>query len=137
VQIQSLRNDHDEYICHFNRGCLWKRGSWKEATLPVGLTHCYAVTAEHYTQTQCSALALYAQWLLHVPASFTFKNYTFCPQCLCVLYGCQNRQRLFPCMALTNWCLEFFPKEERNALCGNHVKTPVCLSVCLRASVSK
>jgi hypothetical protein len=47
-----------------------------------------------------------AQWLLYVPPCLTFTNSTFCPhECLCVLCGSQNKQRLFPYTASTDWFL--------------------------------
>ena len=58
TQIHGPSNDHDKYIRRFNRGRVGNRNSRKAATLPVGTHHCYAVTAEHYTLRQSSALAL-------------------------------------------------------------------------------
>ena len=37
--------------------------------------------------------------------SVTFSNFTFCPRTVCVLCGSENKQRLFPCTALTDWLL--------------------------------
>jgi len=34
---------------------------------------------------------------------FKIKNPTFCPHSVSVFYGSQNKQRLFPCTALTDW----------------------------------
>jgi len=41
----------------------------------------------------------------YVPPGLTFTNSTFCPTqlYLCVLRGSQNKQRLFPYTALTDW----------------------------------
>ena len=41
-----------------------------------------------------------ARWLLYVPSGLTFKNSTFCPHS--VVYGFQNKQRLFPYTAFTD-----------------------------------
>ena len=45
-----------------------------------------------------------AQWSLNVPQGLTFNNSMFCPySALCVLCGSENKQRLFPYTALTDW----------------------------------
>jgi hypothetical protein len=46
-----------------------------------------------------------AQWLQHVLPNLVFKNHTRTKysQSLCVLCGSQNKQRLFPYTALTDW----------------------------------
>jgi len=36
-----------------------------------------------------------------VPSAVTFSNPVLPTQCIYVLYGSQNKQRLFPCTALT------------------------------------
>jgi hypothetical protein len=44
------------------------------------------------------------QWLLYVPPDLTFKNFSvLSTQCIYVLCGSQNKQRLFPNTALTGW----------------------------------
>ena len=49
---------------------------------------------------------LKGQWSLYVPPGLTFTNSTFCPTVyLCVLCGSENKQRLFPYTALTDWFL--------------------------------
>jgi hypothetical protein len=46
-----------------------------------------------------------AQRLQYVPPGLTFTNATFCPHSVFVLCGSQNKQRLFPYTALTDWFL--------------------------------
>ena len=47
-----------------------------------------------------------AQWSLYVPPGLTFNNSTFTHTVyLCVLCGSENKQRLFPYTALTDWFL--------------------------------
>jgi hypothetical protein len=86
--IHGPSDDHDKYTRRFNRGRDGNRNSWKAATLPVGTHHRYAVTAEHYTLIVFSISTVKPQWLLYVPARFTFKNYTLCPQstCMCLVW---------------------------------------------------
>jgi hypothetical protein len=42
---------------------------------------------------------------MYVPLGVTLINSTFCQQGVCVLYGVQNKQRIFPYTALTDWLL--------------------------------
>ena len=45
-----------------------------------------------------------AQWLLYVPSDLTLKNSMFKPHSVFMsLYVSQNKQRLFPYTALTDW----------------------------------
>ena len=47
-------------------------------------------------------------WLLHTPAKFDIQQFCVLPQTvyLCVLYGSENEQRLFPYTALIAWFVE-------------------------------
>jgi hypothetical protein len=58
-------------------------------------------------RTESLTIPSKVQWLLYVPPGLTFTNSTFCPQSMfmCFLCGSQNKQRLFPYTALTDWFL--------------------------------
>jgi hypothetical protein len=87
----------------FRRSILESGLEWRAVTKIImdvdQMGECIA-SEEEYT-TVCHSK------VLHGPVVLTFRNSTFCPHTLhvCILYGSQSKQRLFPCTALAGWLL--------------------------------
>jgi hypothetical protein len=96
--------------------CMYHHFNIQVFVLPTQYTVCMCFL---WIWEQTAIISLYnINWLVFIThltlqspvatictTSLTFNNSTFCPRSVCVLYGSQNKHRLFPYTALTDWFL--------------------------------